>query len=234
MAGPCRALIRWRGEFGEGCRESMPGVDIDAEFVVAAADVLDEGVPGTDDPGRAEPFESAHRPQPSLKPSVIGFDRVVGVLLGDMACGGCQLIERARVGRRPVCGDLARAEAVLEGASEEPASGCQGPLFRDQHVNNLPILVDGPVQIHPAPGYLDVGFIDEPAIAGRVSAGAGCVDQQRGEPLHPAIDRHVINGDTAFCQQPRRRDRTAHSASTTAPRLCHVRREAKAREPGLR
>jgi hypothetical protein len=39
---------------------------------VAAAEVLDEGVPGTDDLGRAEPFESAHRPQPSLEPSMIG------------------------------------------------------------------------------------------------------------------------------------------------------------------
>jgi hypothetical protein len=27
------------------------------------------------------------------------------------------------------------------------------------------------------------------------------VDQQRGEPLHPPIDRDVINGDTAFSQQ---------------------------------
>jgi hypothetical protein len=87
---------------------------------------------------------------------------------------------------------------VLEGAGAEPASGYQVPLLRDQHVNDLPILVDGPVQIHPAPGYLDVGFIDEPAIAGRVSAGSGCVDQQRGEPLHPAIDGHMIDCDAAL------------------------------------
>jgi hypothetical protein len=36
------------GEFSEGRGESMPWFDIDTEFVVAAAEVLDEGVPGAD------------------------------------------------------------------------------------------------------------------------------------------------------------------------------------------
>jgi hypothetical protein len=44
------------GEFGEDLRESMPGVCIDSEFVVAAAEVLDEGMPGTDDANRTESF----------------------------------------------------------------------------------------------------------------------------------------------------------------------------------
>ena len=70
----------------------------------------------------------------------------------------------------PVGGYLARARAVLEGAREEPAGGCQIPLFRDQHVDDLPVLVDGPVQIDPAPGDLDVGFVDEPPITWDVPA----------------------------------------------------------------
>ena len=41
------------GEFGEDRWELMSWVDIDAEFVVAAAEVLDERVPGTDHSGRA-------------------------------------------------------------------------------------------------------------------------------------------------------------------------------------
>ena len=36
-------------EFSEGCGGPMPWVDINAEFVVAAVKVLDEGVPSTDD-----------------------------------------------------------------------------------------------------------------------------------------------------------------------------------------
>ena len=45
------------GEFGEDRTEPMAQVDIDTEFIVAAAEVLDERVPGTDHPCRAEPFQ---------------------------------------------------------------------------------------------------------------------------------------------------------------------------------
>jgi hypothetical protein len=34
-----------------------------------------------------------------------------------------------------------------------------------------------------------------------MSAGSCRVDQQQGEPLHPSINRDVINGDTTFGQQ---------------------------------
>ncbi len=40
-------------EFGERGGEPILGISVDAEFVVAAAEVLDEGVPGADDPCRA-------------------------------------------------------------------------------------------------------------------------------------------------------------------------------------
>jgi len=46
------------GEFGEGRWEPMLWVEFHAEFVVAAADVLDECVAGADHVGRAEPFEA--------------------------------------------------------------------------------------------------------------------------------------------------------------------------------
>ena len=45
------------GEFGEGRGYPMPRVDIDTEFVVTAAKVLDESVPSTDHPCRAQPFQ---------------------------------------------------------------------------------------------------------------------------------------------------------------------------------
>jgi len=45
---------------------------------VAVAEVLDEGVSDGDHRGRAEPFQPAHRAQPSLQPSMIGFDPIVG------------------------------------------------------------------------------------------------------------------------------------------------------------
>ena len=36
------------GEFREGRQEPMPWIDIKAEFVAAAAKILDEGMPGAD------------------------------------------------------------------------------------------------------------------------------------------------------------------------------------------
>jgi hypothetical protein len=44
---------------------------------VAAPQVLHERVPGGDNAGRLDPFESAHRAQPGLEQAVIGFDAVV-------------------------------------------------------------------------------------------------------------------------------------------------------------
>ena len=99
-----RGIVAFDGS-GYGCAGWRPGqmarassvkaagqpmlwVEFHAEFVVAAAEVLDERVSSTDHSGRAEPFEAAHRPQSGLEPSMIGFDRIIPVLLGDMARGG--------------------------------------------------------------------------------------------------------------------------------------------------
>ena len=52
----------------------MPRVNIDAEFVVTATQVLNEGVSDTDHVGRTKLFQTAHRPQPGFEPPVIGFE----------------------------------------------------------------------------------------------------------------------------------------------------------------
>jgi hypothetical protein len=57
-----------------------------------------------------------------------------------------------RVGRCPICSHLARSRAVLEGAGEEPAGGHQIPFLGYQHVDDLPELIDRPIQIDPPPG----------------------------------------------------------------------------------
>ena len=56
------------------------GSRIRAEFMVAGAQVLDEGVSGADHSGRAKLFEAVHRPQPSLESPMTCFDKVIGVL----------------------------------------------------------------------------------------------------------------------------------------------------------
>lgn len=65
----------------------MARVGIDSEFIVAASEVLDEGVPSTDHPGQTKLFQPTHRPQPGFEPTVIGFDWIIGVLLGEVTRG---------------------------------------------------------------------------------------------------------------------------------------------------
>jgi hypothetical protein len=82
---------------------------------MSTADVLDEGVPGSDHSCAAELFEPTHRSQSGFQPSGIGFDRVVSVLLGDMAGSGHQLVEHPRVGGRVISGDLDRGRPMFRG-----------------------------------------------------------------------------------------------------------------------
>ena len=79
-------------ELVEGCAEPVAGGDVDGEFVVTAAQVLDKRVPGSQGPGGPVAFQSAHRPQ-SFQSAVIGFDRVVRILLGDVQCRREKLVK---------------------------------------------------------------------------------------------------------------------------------------------
>ena len=80
----CGARLDGKDKFGEGCQEPMPWIYIQAEYVVAAAEILDERVASSDHSCRTESFEAAHRPEPSLQAAMVGFYKAVGVLLGDM------------------------------------------------------------------------------------------------------------------------------------------------------
>ena len=65
----------------------------------------------------------------------------------------------------------------------------------------LACLVDRPTDVAPTAGDLDVGRIDLPVVADRMPAGPGGLGQQRREPLHPAVDRDVIDLDPALGEQ---------------------------------
>jgi len=45
----------------------MPEVDINAELVMSAVQVLDKGVSCADYSDGAQPFQTAHRPQPDFR-----------------------------------------------------------------------------------------------------------------------------------------------------------------------
>jgi hypothetical protein len=141
-------------EFSKDRREPVPWIGIEAQFVVTAPQVLNERRPSADHSGRAEPFEPTHRFQPGFEPTMIGFDGVVRVLLHDMARRGQQLIEHPRIHGSSVGAHPCWAWAMLEGAGEEPASGRQIPILRDDDVDDLAVLVDRPVQLDQRPATL--------------------------------------------------------------------------------
>jgi hypothetical protein len=58
-------------------REASGGLGPDV--VEASAKVLDEGMPGEDDPGGAISLQPPHGPEPSLEPSVVDLDGIVGM-----------------------------------------------------------------------------------------------------------------------------------------------------------
>ncbi len=142
--GGRNSLPRWRrcsdgeGEFGEARFEPVAGLGIEAEFVVSAAQVLNERMSATDHLGAAEPLQTSHWTSPGLQPAMISFDRVVCVLLHDVARLGHERVEHPRVRRGRVGGHLGRPSRRVKGPGEEP-SGCRKiPLRRGQDIVTCP------------------------------------------------------------------------------------------------
>ena len=94
--------------------------------------------------------------------------------------------------------DLSWPVAACQHRLEEPCSGIDVAAFRDVHIDDLAVLVDRSVHVPPHTSHPDVGFVDEPAITDTMPARPSRIDDQRGEALHPPINRHVINVDTTF------------------------------------
>ena len=62
-------------------------------------------------------------------------------------------------------------------------------------------LINRPIQVCPAASDLDVGLVDKPAVPDGVPDRSGSVDELRREPLHPPLDRHVVDFDAACSEQ---------------------------------
>jgi hypothetical protein len=75
------------------------------------------------------------------------------------------------------------------------------PLLGQHDVDDLPVLVDRPVQIPPPAGDLDVGLIDEPPVPGGVSERAGGTGEECCESLDPPVHGDMVDVDAALGQQ---------------------------------
>ena len=69
------------GEFGERVRDATMHTRVDTEFVVATADVLHERVSTNDRARRPIAFQTAHRTESCLQPTVIILDPIARVLI---------------------------------------------------------------------------------------------------------------------------------------------------------
>jgi hypothetical protein len=100
---------------------------VGSEFVVATAEVLDERMSDGDSCGRPEAFNSAH-------------------------CGRDHVLQHPQVLGSLVRGHINWRRPAGECSDEEPASGGGVPLLGQQHVYDLHVLVDRPVQVPPPAG----------------------------------------------------------------------------------
>src|SRR6266511_1406563 len=94
------------GQLGEGVGDAGSWPHVDGEIVEAPPEVLDEGMPGDDDPGGSVTLQPSHRSKSGLEPSVVGLKPVVRMDLGDMEGGGEHLVEDPGIEAVPVGGDL--------------------------------------------------------------------------------------------------------------------------------
>jgi hypothetical protein len=102
----------------------------------------------------------------------------------------------------PVGGDLDGPNACsAHGLLEEPLGGVSVSSGGHEHVDDLAELVDRAVHIAPLPCHLHVGLLDVPAVADGVAAGPGSLGQQRREPLHPPVGRHVVDLGAPFDEE---------------------------------
>ena len=102
---------------------------------------------------------------------MISFGPVVGVLLGDVRRGRDEIVDHPQIRAGLVRGHFDRRGPVGQGPGEEPAGRGSVPLLGQQHVDDLPVLVDRPVQVPPPASDLDVGLVHEPPVAAACRSG---------------------------------------------------------------
>lgn len=81
---------------------------------------------------------------------------------------------------------------------EEGCCGSHVALLRQEHIDDLSLLVNGSVDVSPGSVHLYVGLVDKPAATHAVTAGLGRLHQHRRESLNPPEQSHVIDLDASF------------------------------------
>src|ERR1019366_1586893 len=101
----------------------------------------------------------------------------------------------------PVGGDLSRRSMGADRIGEERSRRPEVTLLGHEHVDDLPVLVNGPVDVSPGTGDLHIRLIDEPVTTHAMAAWPGRVDEQGREPLDPPEQGHVVDVDATLGKQ---------------------------------
>jgi hypothetical protein len=127
---------------------------------------------------------------------MIGFDRVVRVLLGHLPRRTDGILDHKRVDRLLVGGDLNRRRTMPQRTAEERL--CRGGVapVREHHVDDLAVLLDRAIQVVPAAGDLDTRFVDEPPTTWYVPGGSGGA-ADRGDRRADGTDGQLSGQDLA-------------------------------------
>ena len=105
---------------------------------------------------------AAHRALPSLELSVVAIDALVRVLVGVVHRVGDQLRYYGRQRCRAVRDDVIKVPVRDQSRPKERRRCDDVEGSGDQHVDDLAVFVDRPVDVTPCTGDFDVGLIDEP------------------------------------------------------------------------
>ena len=157
------AQIVWASSLNAAATRSFSLIASTPSFVVPAAKVLHERVTADHNARRALRLPTARRSQPGFQSPVVALDAVVCIDARVVLRVREHVVDRTDHGLRLVGRDLLRSSVLPEDAVEEPA--CCGTVAtgRDEDVDHLAVLVDGPIDVAPDASDTDVGFVNEPA-----------------------------------------------------------------------
>jgi hypothetical protein len=101
----------------------------------------------------------------------------------------------------PVGHDFDRLAMGAERGDEESPRRLGVALGRDVDVDDLAVLINGPVDVAPPARDLHVGLIHAPTVADRLAARPGCIGQRGREALHPSVHGDVIDLDATLTEE---------------------------------
>ena len=109
---------------------------------------------------------------------MVAFDAVVRVLRGVVKGRGHQPFDSGPKCWGPIGHDLDRLTMRAERSTEEPSCRSEIASRRNEHVDDLAVLINGPVDVPPPARHLHVGLIHEPTVTDSMAIRSGRIREQ--------------------------------------------------------